>query len=322
MPKTPPASRLGRLGRQLRYRAEAGIVRGLAVMAESASSGVRHAVGTGLGTVVWAVDARHRRVAQDNVRLAYDETLSPPEARRIVIGSMRHFARLAVETLAFRRYLIEAVDARVRVEGLEHLREAYARGHGVLAVSGHLGNWELMSLMFGRLGMPASGIVRPLDNPYLEERLTRLRMLTGNRVINRRGAYRAALAVLQQGGILGTMIDQRPKRGGIPVPFFGTPAYTTDGLARLAINSDAAVVPCYAVDERDGSWRMIIEPAVPVVRTGDVAVDQYRITAECTAIIERWVRRYPDQWLWTHRRWAVPTEHQRASPQETSSHGA
>jgi KDO2-lipid IV(A) lauroyltransferase len=233
---------------------------------------------------------------------------------------MRHFARLAVETLAFRRYLAEAVDARVHVEGLELLREAHRRGHGVIGFTGHLGHWELLSFMLGRLGMPATGIARPLDNPYLEERLTRIRTLSGNRVINKHGAFREGLAVLQQGGFLGIWIDQRPKRGGILVPFFGTDAYTTDGLARLALGSKAAVVPCFAVHETGGSWRMVIEREVPVARTGDYEADVYRITADCTAILERWVRRYPDQWLWTHRRWAVPTQDVRAARSAPPGH--
>jgi Kdo2-lipid IVA lauroyltransferase/acyltransferase len=322
MPRQPPASRLGRLGLQLRYRAEAGLFDALSLMARLASPGVRTAIGTGLGTVVWAVDARHRRVARDNAGLAYGDTLSPREIRQLVLGSMRHFARLAVETLAFRRYMAEAVDARVRVEGFEHLREAHGRGHGVIAFTGHLGHWELLAFMFGRLGMPATGVARPLDNPHLEERLARLRTLSGNRVINKRGAFREALSVLQHGGVLGIWIDQRPKRGGIPVPFFGTDAYTTDGPARLALDSDAALVPCFLVRERDGSWRMIVEPEVPVTRTGNVETDSYRITADCTAILERWVRRYPDQWLWTHRRWAVPTQADRATRTARPGHVA
>ena len=320
MPRQPPGSRLGRLGLQVRYRAEAAIVDTLSLLARLTSPRVRLAIGTGLGTVIWAVDARHRRVAHDNVRLAFGDTLSPRESRRLVLGSMRHFARLSIETLAFARYEAEALDTRVGVEGIEHLREAYARGRGVIGFTGHLGHWELLSFMFGRLGIPATGIARPLDNPYLEERLVRLRTLSGSRVINKRGAFREALAVLQQGGFLGIWIDQRPKRGGIPVPFFGTDAYTTDGLARLALDSEAAVVPCFAVHEANGSWRMVIEPEVPVVRTGDLEADGYRVTAVCTAILERWVRRYPDQWLWTHRRWAVPSQDAHAIRQARPGH--
>lgn len=292
----------------MRYRLEAAIVAVLSRTARLVPTSALHATGTALGTFMWAVDVRHRRVARGNVRLAYGHALPPPEVRGIVLGSMRHFARLAVETLAFERDTHHAIAARVCVEGFEHLREAHARGRGVIGFTGHLGHWELMALMFGRLGLPATGIARPLDNPYLEARLVRLRELTGNRIINKRGAFHEGLTVLREGGFLGIWIDQRPKHGGIVVPFFGTGAYTTDGLARFAFNSEAAVVPCFMVHEPDGALRMVIEPEVPVVRSGNTESDSYRITADCTAILEAWVRRYPDQWLWTHRRWAAPKD--------------
>lgn len=309
MPRRPPASRLARLALEARYRTEAAGVGGLSVLARLAPPAVRAALGTGLGTLVWAVDARHRHVARDNVQLAYGDALTPREARRLVLASMRHLGRLAAEMLALSAGHGQELDARVHIEGFEHLRDALSRGNGVIGFTGHLGNWELPPLVFGHLGAPISPIARPLDNPYLEERLARLRKLTGNRIIHRRGAPREALALLRAGGFLGILIDQRPKRGGIRVRFFGTEAHTTDALARLALHSDAAIVPIYAVQEPGGFWRMVVEPAVPVVRTGDLEADTHRITADCTAILEGWIRRYPEQWLWAHRRWEAPSSH-------------
>jgi len=307
MPRPLPASRLGRLALDARYRAEAAVVGSLSLLARLAAPRVRRAVGTGVGTMQWALDARHRRVARDNLRLAYGDMLSRGDVRRLVLASMRHLAQVAVETLAFERYLAGEPDAAVRAEGVEHLRAVLARGRGAIGFTGHLGHWELLALTLGHLGVPIASIVRPLDNPYLEARLARLRTLSGNGVIDKHAAFRQALLHLRRGGGLGLPIDQRPKRGGIPVPFFGHDAYTTDGLAELAFASDAGVVPCFVVQEPNGTWRMVIEPELTVPRTGDRAADAYRLTADCTAILERWVRRYPDQWLWTHRRWAVPT---------------
>ena len=308
MPKASSARGIGRLGLQARFLAEAGVFAVLALAARTAPARARHTVGTAFGAVWWAVDARHRRVGCDNVRLAYRDTLSPREGRRLVLASRQHFGRIAVETLALPRYLTGREAGRVRVEGLEYLREAHSRGKGVLVFSGHLGNWELMMFMLGRLGMPAVGLVRPLDNPYLERQLVRLRTMTGGRLLNKRGALRGSLRVLKDGGILAVLIDQRPKREHLMVPFFGVDAHTTDGLAGFALHTEAVVVPCFVVQEADGSWRMVVEPAVPVPRTGDAEADAHRITADCTAILERWVRRYPHQWLWTHRRWAPPRD--------------
>ena len=314
MPRPPPASRIGRFVLDARYRAEAGVVGALSLLARLAIPRVRRAVGTGVGTLHWALDARHRRVARDNLRLAYGDTLSRGDVRRLVLASMRHFAQVAVETLAFERYLAGEADAHVQVEGVEHLHTALARGRGAIVVSGHLGHWELLALMLGRLGVPVANIVRPLDNPYLEPRLARLRKLSGNGVIDKHTAVRQALLHLRRGGGLDLLIDQRPKRWGIPVPFFGHDAYTAGGLARLALASGAAVVPGFLVREDDGTWRMVIEPEVTVSRTDDPTADAYRLTAACTAILEGWVRRYPEQWLWTHRRWALPVDAVAASP--------
>jgi KDO2-lipid IV(A) lauroyltransferase len=291
----------------VRHLAEAGVFDALALVAAHAPAGVRRAAAAAIGTVHWALDARHRRVALDNVGLAYGGAMSPQHARRLVRASMRHLALVAVETMALPRYLDGDAREQVRVEGFEHLRDAHGQGKGVIGFTGHLGHWELMFTLFGRLGIPSAGIVRPLDNPYLESQLTRLRTMTGNRVIDRRRALRQALTVLREGGFICILIDQRPKRGGVRVPFFGTDAFTTEGLAQLALASDALVIPGFTVREADGSWRMVLEPTVPVVRTGNAEADVYRITADCTAIVERWVRRYPDQWLWTHRRWGRPS---------------
>ena len=212
------------------------------------------------------------------------------------------------DILAMPRFLEGDGTARVRIEGFERVREAHDRGGGIILVTGHFGNWELLGHMWANLGVPVAGIARPLDNPYLDAWLHRVRTGNGNRVIHRDGAILQSLRVLRQGGTVAVLIDQRPKRGGYRVPFFGVDAYTTEGLGALALGSRAAVLPAFMVNEADGTWRLAVEPAVPVVRTGDWQADGLRLTAECTAILERWVRSYPDQWLWTHRRWAQPRE--------------
>lgn len=306
MPRQP--SRIRRVALQARYLVETGVFDALSALARHSSPRTRHAIGSALGRIMWILDVRHRRVALANLRLAYGVQLPPAEAHRIGLASMRHFAHLAVETLAFERYLTDTVESRVQVDGFEHFWNAAAKGRGVIGLTGHLGHWELLGFMLGRQGMPVTAIVRPLDNPYLEQRLTHLRKLSGNSVIYKRGAFDAALKLLKSGGFVGILFDQRPKRGGIVVAFFGTDAHTSDGVARLVLASGAPIVPAFVVRERDGSFRMTVEPEVPVALTGDAEADARRITADCTAVIERWVRQYPEQWLWTHRRWAVPKQ--------------
>jgi KDO2-lipid IV(A) lauroyltransferase len=287
---------------RLRWHTEAALFDIAAAAVGRMSPRSRLAVGSALGTVFWAVDARHRRAATANIRLAYGDELSLHESRRLTLASMRHFTRVMVETAAAHRFAADENSGRIRVEGVEHLRTAHARGRGLLGFTGHFGNWELLRLAGAHHGVASLTIARPLDNPVLDAHLTRLRGLMGNRVTAKRGAVLAALSHLREGGTVSMMIDQRPERSGLAVPFFGCQAFAAATLAVLAIRTGAAIVPSFAVLEPDGSWHVVYEPEVEVVRTGDLREDSLRIMTTCTAILERWIRQYPEQWLWTHAR--------------------
>ena len=256
----------------------------------------RLSVGDALGTLFWAVDARHRRNAQRNIALAFGGQLSPRDVRRLTLASMRHYTRVIVEATAFRDFQADAV----RVEGIEHLRTALDRGRGLLGFSAHFGHWELLRFAAGYHGIPSFAIARPLENPRLEKRLANVRALGGNGIIAKHGAVSSALKLLREGRFVAMMIDQRPEHSGVPVSFFGRRAFATDALAVLALRTGAPVVPGFAVLEPDGSWRVVIEPEVPIVASGDLRADVQRVMTDCTAILEVWVRRYPEQWLWTH----------------------
>ena len=262
----------------------------------------RLAVGSALGTLFWAVDARHRQAATANIRLAYGDHVSLLESRRLARASMRHFTRVMVGTAAASRFAADEEAGHVRVEGVHNMRNAHARGLGLLGFSGHFGNWELLRLAAAHHGMASLSVARPLDNPILDARLARLRDLGGNRSTAKRGAVSAALSHLRRGGFVSMMIDQRSERSGLAVPFFGCRAFAAATLAVLAIRTGAPIVPGFAVLEPDRSWRVVYEPEVEVARTGDLHEDSIRIMTACMASLERWIRQYPEQWLWTHAR--------------------
>jgi len=294
-------------GTRFRWRLEAAAFDLAAGLAARLSPSARLTAGTALGTVFWALDARHRRRARVGVGLAFGSDLTPREANRLVRASMRHFARLSFESLAMPAYLPSGTpDAPVRhvsVEGFDHMRDALAQGRGAVGFSGHIGNWELLTHTLGRAGMPSALVARPLDNPLIEARIARVRSQSGNRVLGKRGAVQEALSVLRDGRIVGILIDHHPRTGGIPVPFFGRQVMVRDTLARLALRTGAPIVPGFAALDPGGTWHVTVEPEVPVARTGDVRSDCVRIMSQCTAILEGWIRRYPEQWLWTHARW-------------------
>ena len=155
----------------------------------------------------------------------------------------------------------------------------------------------------GLLDIPFSVIARPLDNPALDRRLIGLRRTTGNAVIPKRRAVRETMKAVARGSGVAILIDQDAGRDGVFVPYFGRLASTTPTLALLALRTEAPIVPVFARVEPDGTIAVHIEPVVEARATGDRDADVVRLTAACTAIVERWARSTPEQWLWMHRRW-------------------
>lgn len=261
------------------------------------------AIGAALGRLGLALDRRRRRTTIANLRAALGESETEVEIRRIAGACWRHFGRIALEALSFPALSANDIGTRVRYRGLEHIRAAYEKKNGVLLFSGHFGNWELVALMQGFLGLPLALVTKPIYNPRLERRLARIRELSGNAVIHRQGAVKEMLRELERGSGVAIVIDQDAKEAGVFVPFFGRLASTTPTLALLALKTGAAVVPVFSLPREDGGYDVVYEPEIAVAPTGNRDADVLRVTAECTRTIERWVRAHPDLWSWMHRRW-------------------
>lgn len=287
----------------LRHAIESLAFRSLLTLARVTPRRLLLGLGTRAGDLGYLLNARHRKIALDNVHQALGPELAPAEARRIVRESWRHFGRITMDSLNFSRFTADCVGELVHYEGLEHIRSAYAEGRGVLLFSAHFGHWELTALMQGHMGLPLSLVARPLDNPDLERMLAELRGMSGNRVIHKRSAVRDILRTLRDGGGIAIVIDQDARRRGVFVPFFGRPASTTPTLALAAIRTGAVVIPTYSLPRADGSYTVVYEAPVAVRISEDRDADVLKLTAECTARIEGWIRAHPELWLWMHRRW-------------------
>ncbi len=203
------------------------------------------------------------------------------------------------------RYTPENTRDWIRTDGLEHYLEAKERGKGVLVLTGHLGAWELSSFYHSLMGYPMGMLIRRLDNRQLDEYVNRIRCLHGNFVLSKDDFGRGLLRAMHEGRAVGMLIDTNmtPPRGEF-VRFFGIDACTGTGLAHVARKTGAAVLPGFMVWEAaEGKYVLRFGPEVEIPRTGDAAADILEGTRRCTAVLEEWIRRYPDQWLWIHRRW-------------------
>ncbi len=265
---------------------------------------VARLVARGIAIVFYWAHPRLRCVGIHNLELAYPEK-SPAERARILRGVYVSLGRLLAEIPKFPGYTLENVDRIAVYDGLENYLAARDRGKGVLFMTAHLGGWEIGSFVHSLHGHWHNIVVRDLDNPLLDRWVRHLRTLHGNKTHDKDAYARGLLAAMKRGETVGALMDTNmtPPQG-VFVNFFGRPACTAGGVARVAQHTGAAVLPAFTIwDETLGKYRIRFEPAIPTVCTGDENADAVTNTQNYTAAIERAVRAYPDQWLWVHRRW-------------------
>jgi KDO2-lipid IV(A) lauroyltransferase len=253
---------------------------------------------------VYRTMGRLRRVGLRNLELALPE-LNAAERDRILRGVFRHLGWQLVEFCRMTRYTPENTRNWIRTEGLEHYLAAQVRGKGVLVLTGHLGAWELSSFYHSLMGHPMGMVIRRLDNRRLDEFVNGIRCFHGNRVLHKDDFARGLLTAMRAGHTVGILMDTNmtPPQGAF-VKFFGLDACTATGLAHVARKTGAAVLPGFMLWE-PGERRYVLHfgPELEIPHTADVAADILAGTQLCAQVTESWIRRYPDQWLWIHRRW-------------------
>jgi Kdo2-lipid IVA lauroyltransferase/acyltransferase len=250
------------------------------------------------GRLAWSLSGRDRRRALDHLALALPE-LPEEERRRIARLSFLSQGMNAAELLHLLRRDAREILPHMEVQGWENVEAARAAGRPILILTGHCGNWELLSVVMNERGLPPAGIARPLDDPRLQEMLVSIRGHLGATTIARgtRGAARQILGVLRSGGAIAMLIDQDTKVDGVWVPFFGRPAFTPVGGAELALKQDMRVVPTFMERRPDGGHILRFLPIL------ELPGDPREATAVMTAAIEAQIRRRPEQWVWWHKRW-------------------
>jgi KDO2-lipid IV(A) lauroyltransferase len=266
--------------------------------------GVARAIGAGIGAITFRALGRLRRVGTRNLELAFPE-MTAAEREATLRSEYRNLGFLLAEFCKMPDYTPATASRFIRYDGLENYLTARDRGKGVLVLTGHLGAWELSSFYHSLMGMPMGMVIRRLDNPLVDAFVNRVRCLHGNRVIHKDDFARGLIASMRAGETVGILMDTNmtPPQG-VFVPFFGVLACTASGMARIAAKTGAAVVPGFLLWEKsEQKYVLHFGKELAVVRAGDAEQDALANTASFTAAIEGYIRQYPEQWLWLHRRW-------------------
>jgi KDO2-lipid IV(A) lauroyltransferase len=262
------------------------------------------AVGSAIGGLAYGVLGRLRSVGLRNLALALPEKVAA-ERERILRTEYRNLGWLLAEFCLMQGYTAERASRFIRYEGLDNYLRARERGKGVLVLTGHLGAWELSSFYHSLMGYPMGMVIRRLDNPLVDRFVNHVRCLHGNRVIHKDDFARGLIASMRAGETVGILMDTNmtPPQG-VFVPFFGVQACTASGMARVAAKTGAAVVPGFLLwEESEQKYVLRFGEEMPVVTTGEAELDALVNTEAFTTKIEEYVRQYPEQWLWMHRRW-------------------
>lgn len=260
--------------------------------------------GARFAAVVYALQPKLHRIALFNLQIAFpDWTLAQRE--RVIDGMVRQIGWMIGEFSQFPKYTRANIEKLVVIDGAENFAAAQKRGRGVLFLTGHMSAWELAPFAHAVYGHPLHFLVRPIKNRRVDALINGYRCLSGNQPIDKNRAARAMLKVLGDAGTVGILADHNTSiEEGVFVDFFGVPASTTSGLARIALRTEAAVVPGFLCwDDAASKYRLQFGPAVELVRSDDEDEDVRENTQRFMRIIEEYVRAHPEQWVWIHKRW-------------------
>jgi Kdo2-lipid IVA lauroyltransferase/acyltransferase len=266
--------------------------------------GAARSVGAEFASLAYVLRPPLRKAAMFNLKLAFPEW-TEARRRKTVRGMIRQIGWMAGEFSQFPKYTPQNISNIVIVDGAENFDAARRRGKGVLFLTGHMSAWELAPFAHALYGHPLHFLVRPVANRRVDSLINEYRCLSGNQPIEKNRSARVILKILNDGGTIGILADHNTDiEESVFVDFFGISASTTSGLARIALRTDAAVVPGFLCwDSAERKYRLQFGPAVELARTGDEDTDVVENTARFTRVIENYVRAHPDQWLWVHRRW-------------------
>ncbi len=264
-------------------------------------------IGNLMGDAGFWLDKRHRQVTTNNISLALGEELGPTQQWKLARAVYHNLGQIIFEVGWSLSVSLQTLDEHVTIEGLEHFLAAHEMGKGILAITAHIGNWELLSVVGKKSGIPINVVYRPLDSRPVDLFFKKTRSRFGAKLIPSRNALLKIMKVLKKGEAVAMLMDQNVDYyDGVWVDFFGHPACTSKAMAVIAQRTGTPVLPVFLYREA-GGFRAVFGKILPPVTTGDRTKDIEANTAQYTQVIEDGVRRQPDQWFWVHRRWKTKT---------------
>lgn len=279
-------------------------VRGLSLVVNALPWKFACYVASFLGNLGYLIDKRHRLVALRNLRESFGSEKSESEIKRIARGAFQNLVKIAVIVLRFPKLNKHNIDQIVTIEGKENLDQALSKGKGVVFLSGHIGNWELTVAALPLKGYFLSAIAQELRNRRVNDLVMRYRERIGTKLLFKSPTLKDdILGSLKDNRILGIASDQDAGPRGVFLNFFGRPASTHPGAIAFALSSGAVVLPHFMVREKGNKYKLIIEGPLELSITGDKRRDIAMGLKRFNKILESYIRRYPDQYLWLHRRW-------------------
>lgn len=257
-----------------------------------------------LGTLWFRLDARHREITRNNLRMAFGPELTEAQRETISRNTFIHLACVLLELPSLLKLNRSNLHQYIEFSGLEHVFAVKAKRKGILVMSSHFGNWEVMALAVSLRFGPFNVVVRPLDNPLLDRWIDGVRSRGGNRTIPKSNSAMSILRLLRQGEVVAFLIDQNADwYEGVFVPFFREIACTNKALATLALRTGLPILPAHNYRRPDGRYQVVFHPEVQLIRSGSLLADIEENTALFNRIIEGYVRDHPDQYFWLHQRW-------------------
>lgn len=266
---------------------------------------VVQALGRTAGTLVYYCHQSRRAIALDNLRSALGDMYPESELKRIARQSCVNLVLVFLEFIRVPEMVKDFPRYVTLVRG-EMVWNELKKGHGVILLVSHYGNWELMAIMAGIVKYPISAVGRPMKNPYIYNYIKRIREYTGLRSLEKKGTARQVMKELKENGVVAILFDQYAGSSGTVVPFFGRTAYTTPVVAQLALHTGASVLPAYNTRNNDGTHTIYVDDPIPLINTGDKEKDIVKNTENYNRNLEKWIKKNPHLWFWFHKRWKTP----------------